>query len=189
MHRNSVISLASEVFTHVSNLCNVVKQNSLTQTGKITLEASVAAAERNVKSRMISHSFPVMLFWKKTLANIFISLSPAPFESYAASVLTTEKHTPLLSSSSLVYLQPVVLSWGLRGISSKYPLSHEMFQHRPSTILDIFSSLPERRLLWTCFFPRVKRQLGPLMVPSDPLLLWFLKTNSLPQFITGLMMP
>ena len=54
--------LVPEVFASVSDLLNVVKQNSVIQAFKIILEASVTAAERNIKSRMISHSFSVMLF-------------------------------------------------------------------------------------------------------------------------------
>ena len=117
----------------------------------------------------------------------FLCHWPLHLSSCAAYILTIEKHAPLLSSFSLVYLEPVVLSWGLRGISSKYPYSHEMFPHLPSTILDIFSSLPDRNMLWPCSFLLVKWQLVSLMVPSDPLPPLFLRTNSSPQLTSGLM--
>lgn len=113
----------------------------------------------------------------RSLANICISLTPGPSKLHTACIFAMEKHTPLPSSFFLVCLQPMVLSWGLKGISSKYPHLHKMFRHLPSTIRDIFPPLPGRRVLWTCSYLHVKWQLGLLMVPSDPLPPLVLKTN------------
>lgn len=119
----------------------------------------------------------MLLFVFKLISYHFYLTDPCTIQvAYSLYIRHGEAHS---SSSSffLVCLQPVVLSWGLKGISSKYPHLHKMFWHLPSTIRDIFPPLPERRVLWTCSSSRVKWQLGLLMVPSDPLPPLFLKTN------------
>lgn len=96
MHRNSVFALVPQVFTHVSDLLNLVKQNSLTRAFKIILKASVAATEWNVKSRMISHSLSVMLFWKRRHQLTFLSHRPLHHSNRMQPVSSSQRSTFLL---------------------------------------------------------------------------------------------
>lgn len=109
-----------------------------------------------------------MTFCNAVLSNIFISLTPAQFEPHAACI-PIETLTPL-AFFLLIYLQPVLLSWGLRGISSKHPNSHKMFLHPPSTFLGAFSCLQGTHAV-SLLLPAWEFQLG-MRVCFLSLFLW-----------------